>query len=652
MCGILGVLHHKSCEMPDPDRLMTSARLLQHRGPDHQAIFADEGMGMVHTRLALLDLSPRSNQPFRDREDRYVLAYNGEIYNYRELRAELEALGVEFRTTSDTEVLLECLIHFGINATLPRLEGMFAFGLYDRVEHSLVVARDRFGIKPLHVYETEDIFVFASEIGAMRPWVPFRPDILSISSYLQGFGGPTQRCTFYEGVRIVPPGMGVNVVRGRPAHWHRFWGMSDFWDQAEVERLGQLKPNRLVDEMDALLFKSVRSQLVADAPVGLLCSGGVDSSLILAMAARIHNNLAIFHANVVGPNSEYAAAARLAKHLGLDLNTVDVDDEDSIDSLPEVIKHYGHPFTYHPNSVPFLLVSRLVRSKRVKAILSGEGADESYIGYPWLVFDLRGTILRSLLELPRVSWHLVRALLSGRHQRGLARACKDDATIVQGFLNRCETELEETETTTAVRRKSGREPTAHDVVTLNQLTYHLRSLLHRNDCLGMAASIEARFPYLDSSLVSTAVNMPYQYKVRFSPTTLERAHWFLRDKWVLRQVASRYLPPDLAQRKKNGFPISASSRMRIAPELLTNSFVAELYGLSQEDISCALQRANQGLKVKLLHLEVWARVCLADESMDTVRSHLKDHVAMDKSNRTVQHGNRDVPLQTASPSSS
>ena len=187
---------------------------MQHRGPDHYGIFADEGIGLVNTRLSLMDLTPRSNQPFWDRQRRYALIYNGEIYNYRELQSELEEQGVEFRTTSDTEVLLECLIHYGAEATLPRLEGMFAFALYDTREQVLVLARDRFGIKPLYVYDGHDAFLFASEVRAIRPWMTFEPDILSISSYLQGFGEPSKGYSFYKDIRSIPPGTLIMLRRG------------------------------------------------------------------------------------------------------------------------------------------------------------------------------------------------------------------------------------------------------------------------------------------------------------------------------------------------------------------------------------------------------------------------------------------------------
>jgi asparagine synthase (glutamine-hydrolysing) len=642
MCGIFGILQHHSDCIPDQHYVETSARLMHHRGPDHQGVFVDEGIGLAHTRLSLLDLYPRSNQPFWDRGERYCLVYNGEIYNYRELRSELEEQGIKFRTAGDTEVLLECLIQYGMEAALPRLEGMFAFALYDRCERLLRVARDRFGIKPLYVYDQEDSFIFASEIRAMRPWIRFEPDLLSISSYLQGLPdhrqqGPVKGFSFYKHIKIVAPGTLATVQRGNRARYKRFFSLGEFWDVGESDRLKRLKPTQAVDEVEAMLLKSVKTQLLADAPVGALCSGGVDSSIVVAMASKFHNNLAIFHADVIGPTSEYEAAAALAKHLRLDLKTVKVVDPDSIEMMPEVMAHYGYPYTLHPHSVPFLMVARLARSNGVKAILTGEGSDECYIGYPWAIVDvrdfIRGLPVRTYHAFPRLMKLLLR-----RNYRGLigeiralgpkpCRLYKPSAYAPMTSLQyRFERELEHEEICGHVQRLARRPIDDNDITSLDLMSYLLRTLLHRNDCLGMAASLEARFPFLDSGLVKLAVNIPYRYKVRFSPSVLEAEHLFLRDKWVLRKVAERYLPLALAHRKKRGFPISAHARMDIPTDFFEQSLVADLFDLDRRAMRYLANHADRELQRRLLHLEVWAHVCLHDTPRNTILAKLRKHV--------------------------
>lgn len=627
MCGIFGVLWHKPTAHDASARLARTARLLEHRGPDHGAVFSDGRVGLVHTRLALVDLDARSHQPLWDASGRYCLLFNGEIYNFRTMRDELLLEGAAFRTTSDTEVLLEWIVHRGLDETLATLEGMFAFVLYDSLLGSLTVARDRFGIKPLYVHDADDAFMVASEVWAFQPWVRLEPDRLSISSYLQGSGGPSAGRTFFKGISILPPGTVTVAAPRSPVCRRQFADRQELWEPAESARLAAMPRARLVDLVEEHLFEGVRLQLLADVPVGVLCSGGIDSSIITAMAARVHRDVAIFHANVVGPSSELGAARAVASHLGLELKAVDVEDDDALEMMPDVISHCGHPFTYHPNSVPFLMVSRLVRNHGIKAVLSGEGADECFVGYPWLIFDIREALLGAPANLRGV-YRLLRRLVRSPAASTAPSTDGDVRSLVRGLHNQFETELTEHELRNDLERRGGRHLHAHEVVTLSQLGYHLRTLLHRNDCLGMAASIEARFPFLHTPLVRLAVNMPYRAKVRFSPTAVRRAHCFLRDKWVLRKVAERYLPRAIAARDKVGFPTHAQERMRIAPGFARRSFVADLFALSDREADFLVLQADQSLRMKLLQLEVWARLFLTGSSPDEVGGWLRTQVGM------------------------
>ena len=408
MCGIFGVMWHRRDDVADRERLVCTARLLQHRGPDDAGILAEPGIGLVHTRLSLLDLNTRSNQPFWDGQQRFCLVYNGEIYNFLELRTALEQEGVCFRTTGDTEVVLEALLRWGVEAALPKLEGMFAFALYDRQERSLLLARDRFGIKPLFLCETEGSLMFASEVRAFQPWTKLEPDVLMISSFLQHFSGPTKGFTFFKNVRFLDPGYLLTVTKGQQPRYRRFASLSDFIDGHERERLERASPRAIVNEFESALDHGVKLQLIADASVGALCSGGIDSAVILALAAKHHSNLAIFHADVVGPLSERAAAQTLARHLKLDLKATEVRDADFIEYIPDVLLHYGFPFYPTPHPLPFMKVAQLVRANGVKAVLSGEGADECFLGYEPLIPKWRQqirlrprTLLRRLMAAAR-----------------------------------------------------------------------------------------------------------------------------------------------------------------------------------------------------------------------------------------------------------
>lgn len=619
MCGIFGVVYRQGGAVPDRGLLEASGRLLAHRGPDNTGVYQASGVGLVHTRLSLLDLSERGNQPLWDDQRHYALVYNGEVYNFPELRKELESLGVAFRTGTDTEVVLKGILHHGLDAMLPRLEGMFAFALWDDERRRLTLVRDRFGIKPLSVYEDEQMLVFSSEVKAMRPWVPLEPDPHMASAYLSGFGGATRDRSFFDGVRILRPGTVLEMQGGQRSVERSFFHIADFWDPAEHERARLRGAKAVVDRFEELLFESVQKHLLADAPVGAFCSGGLDSSLVMAMASRLHSNLAIFHANVMGPLSEHDAAKALARHLHLDMQVVDVTDDDFVQQMPAVIWHYEYPFGYHPNSVPFLAVSKLVRAHGVKAILSGEGADECFMGYAPIAYeDLRQAYRRFLAAARRLVHRVPR--LGKALWPGDGSFAAQVGELEQNF----ERALDRAQVRERIDRAGSTVP-PREYRSLEWLGYHLRTLLHRNDALGMAASIEARFPYLDHDLVTAAVNLPYRFKVRPAARFHNRSHPFLRDKWVVRMVADRYIPRALSGRKKIGFPTNAYSRLQCSPAFYADGFLADHYRLGERALAHLLASSDRDFSVRLLMLEVWGRMFFRGASEADVVARLESH---------------------------
>ncbi len=621
MCGIFGIVY-ESDTRPAEKALCQSAKLLRHRGPDAEAVYASTGVGLAHTRLTLVDPDPRSNQPFWDETRRYVLVYNGEVYNFRQLRADLEKAGVRFHTTSDTEVVLQSLIHNSPKEALARFDGMFALAFYDTKEETLLVARDRFGMKPLYYCEGGDFFAIASEVKAFQPWFHLQPEPFSISSYLMGFGGPTKGFTFYQKIKVLAPGEFISLRRGGERVRDTFFSLSDFWDRDEITSSDALSPRQTVDRLEKVLYESVQSQMFADSRVGAFCSGGVDSSLLVAMAAKMHNNLAIFHANVLGTWSEYSAALELSKHLKLDLNVVEVTEQDFLSRLPDAMRQYEHPYTYHPNCVPFMMVARLVREHKVKGMLSGEGSDELFLGYPWFgrqrivnAYYAQGDSLRKLVHrIPAVG-----KIIWPENGHGSTQ-------VVQRLLNRGEVSGDEKRTREAAQRLLPMRLDAKQMMSLDYLNYHLRTLLHRNDCLGMEASIEARFPFLDHTVARTAINTPSRYKLRFSPRVFEKAHPFVRDKWAVREVANRWMPRSLSQRIKIGFWTTVFQRMDVPESYFEHSFVRDLLELSGAETQDLVGQANQDLRMRLLHLDVWAHVCLQGQPLDQSSEKLEQHV--------------------------
>lgn len=613
MCGLVGIYRYAQTETPSVSALASGIKSLAHRGPDAHGDYLGAGIALGHTRLSFLDLSPDGNQPLWDPTGRYCIVYNGEIYNFRKLRLALESRGCRFKSNSDTEVLLQGLISEGPEF-LRKAEGMFAFAFYDRGTHRLVLGRDRFGIKPLFWSKSKDGLAFASEIKALRGMLSFSPNEKRLAAFLGGFDLPTEGETMIEGVSFFPTGcvaeVGSDGVRVTP-----FFELKEFWRPDTRKALQKLSTARLIDRFDELLNESVKQHMISDVPVGALCSGGVDSSIILALAKNHSSSLAIYHANVVGPHSELEAARTLADHLKLDLISVDVADKDFVDRFPDVIEHLEFPFLYHPNSIPFLLVSKLVESHGTKAVLTGEGSDELLLGYSHIpslqlvnryhsVMDAFRRLFHRLPWVGRTFWRT-----PGDQQASLAR------DILSGFDGSRIPDF------ASPLGNSSQERTRRTQYQL--IDHHLRTLLMRNDRLGMASSIEARFPFLDHALAEFSINLPESLKIRPSTTAADEVrHPFISTKWILRQVASRYLPRKLAFRAKRGFPTSAFDRVRVAPDFLMNSWISHHYSLGKAAFRHIAEECSDADRLRLLMLDTWGRIAVCNEDPRRTRDAL------------------------------
>jgi asparagine synthase (glutamine-hydrolysing) len=365
-------------------------------------------------------------------------------------------------------------------------------------------------------------------------------------------------------------------------------------------------------------------QQFSDASVGALCSGGVDSSTTVAMASRYQGSIRIFHANTPGKGSELTYASELAKYLKLDLLSVDVCDQDHVDLLPETILHRGNPFVDLPSSVPFLKLSKLVRQHGVKGVLTGEASDECFWGYPHMVPNLP----RQVRQLPGLSYNTVLQLLSRILGKPARLKVQGSRSLGPSLLTRFEMVLEGDEVRQEISEKAGAAISSHDVQCLLEYGPNLQSLLNRNDACGMASSVESRFPFLDSNLVRLAVNLPRRYKVRFDLRALNPSHPFMIDKWVLRQVADRYMPRALSRRFKVAWPTSAPDRFKIGRSFFEMSFVRELFGFSNSELNYLANSRDHLLKLKLVHLEVWAQLFLNGTSTEQMVQRLRSGIAV------------------------
>ncbi|MEM9683436.1 MAG: asparagine synthase (glutamine-hydrolyzing), partial [Pseudomonadota bacterium] len=383
MCGIAGLWDtgRRGGNLGDAVRAMTD--VMAYRGPDSSGYWedAEAGLALGHRRLSIVDLSDAGRQPMRSADGRWVITYNGEIYNAQDLRPELEARGVVFRGTSDTEVLLEACAAWGVEATLPRLIGMFAFALWDSRDRQLYLVRDRLGIKPLYWGRFGDLLLFGSELKALRAHGGWKPEIdrRSVASYMRHSYVPGP-WTIYTDVSKLPPGT-LAVFRANAAPEVRpYWSLADAARDGRADRTG-LSEVAATDVLENLLGDAVASRMIADVPLGAFLSGGIDSSTVAALmqakASRPVRTFSIgFHEH--GYN-EAQHAKQVAAHLGTDHTELYVDPAQARDVIPRLPEMFDEPFA-DSSQIPTYLVSEMTR-RHVTVALSGDGGDELFGGY-------------------------------------------------------------------------------------------------------------------------------------------------------------------------------------------------------------------------------------------------------------------------------
>jgi len=552
MCGIVGFIGSRPI---DAEQLQVMCASLTHRGPDDAGSWfaPDRTVGFAHRRLSIIDLSPAGHQPMTDASGHLHIAFNGEIYNYLELRAELVAKGSVFRSDSDTEVILEAYRHWG-EGFVEHLGGMFALALYDQSQRLVFLARDRAGEKPLFVWQTPQRIVFASELKAILalPEAPRRLDRDALEHYLAWGYVPRDLCII-EGMRKIPPAtiVRIDVDRGEMSS-------RSYWELPQYSSNGKpVVAEELVDRLSGLLLDSVRHQLIADVPVGVLLSGGVDSSLIVAMAARISSNpVKTFTVAFPGHGSlDEAPYARIvARHFGTDHTELPAPSVEP-DILPMLMKQYDEPIA-DSSIIPTYLVSRLIRQHATVA-LGGDGGDELFGGYPSYVWSMRFARSQSWMPsfLRRGVAAAARQLPVTLRGRNLLLALGEDGIgplrhIGLYFGEHARRRL--IPGAAAVRPEDYRLTLAHGSTSILQAaqridfrSYMVDDILVKVDRASMLNSLEVRAPFLDKSVVEFAFgSVPDELKV----TLNER-------KILLRRLAERVLPPELDLRRKQGFSI-------------------------------------------------------------------------------------------------
>ncbi len=606
MCGIAGLFHAETPKPVDPLRVERMCDAMVHRGPDGAGVWTDLGIGLGHRRLSIIDLEG-SPQPMHSTDGRAVITFNGEIYNFRELRRELEQGGAKFKTSGDTEVILAAYQRWGLEC-LDRLQGMFAFALYDLDKRQLLLARDRFGVKPLFLSRLSDgSLAFASELKGLlaHPLLRRRVDPQAIDAYLT-WGYVPDTHSILSGVTKLAAGHFLLLEQGKPMASPRCW-----WDISFTERATGSEAD-LSAELVHLMREAVQSRMVSDVPLGAFLSGGVDSSSVVALMSEASAE-PVRTCSIgfdVAALDETSYAQQVAKKFGTshEARTVAQNDFGAIDQLAAM---FDEPFA-DASALPTWRVCQLAREK-VTVALSGDGADEAFAGYRRQVFHHNEEHIRSLLPQglreplfgtlgrfwPKADWapQSLRAkstllALAESGEAGYARGLSVNTPEARSALYsvglrgkldgfRAEDELISLMANTPARSGLDRAQYA-------DLTFWMPGdILTKVDRTSMAVSLEAREPLLDHRLVEFAARLPERMRVRGST-----------GKFLLKKCMERYLPQDILYRSKQGFvtPIAAWLRGPLSQEaraIASSSLLAQsgwfnprvLSGLAEEHIA-------------------------------------------------------------------
>ncbi len=575
MCGIAGLLDPALAgrreRLSQIGRAMASAVI--HRGPDGEGVWTDESVGLVFAqrRLAVIDLSPAGDQPMISADGRWVINFNGEIYNTAEMTRAAELQGCRWRGHSDTEVILESFARRGIERTLADVNGMFAIALWDRVERTLYLMRDHMGIKPLFVLNEGGRIAFASELkcfAKLERWSP-AVDQASLTCYFR-FGCVPAPFSIYCGVGKLMPGELMIVAQGRAPERRRFWSV------AEVARAGtgellKMSDAEAVEAFDHLLRDAVSRQMISDVPLGVFLSGGIDSSTVSALMVQANRGV-VRTFSVGSPDlnfDESRYAAPIARHLGTTHTEMTVSANDALNAIPALPEMYDEPFA-DSSQIPTYLISKLTR-RHVTVALSGDGGDEILGGYNRHIFveqywkylvhiptQLRAGAATLLRRVPKRACGLLQLLMPIRHPPALF--CEklqkliyvipvDSRELYTRLVSLC---FDPSQLTGTAEHQFDLAADAEGCLGSQLAATQLRDMmlylpddiLQKVDRASMAVSLEVRPPLLDRRIVEWTWRLPNRFKIRNGES-----------KWLLRRVLERYVPRRLFERPKMGFSI-------------------------------------------------------------------------------------------------
>ncbi len=556
MCGLVGAAGPRAA---DTARAEAAVARIAERGPDDRGLWSEAGTVFANCRLSILDLSPAGHLPMLSADRRYVLAYNGEIYNFRELRAEL---GGDWKSDSDSEVILAAYARWGRDF-LGRLRGMFALGIWDRQEKKLLLARDRLGVKPLYYALHKGELIFASRPRALfsyRPELPKTLDMDGLALYLEAGYFPAPY-TLHSAVRKLPAGHWLEFHDGATASG-RYWSALEI---PTAEGWRERPEGELLEELEALVTRSVRARLVSDVPLGAFLSGGIDSSIVVALMAKLASGpVKTFTIGFREPKyDESRHAEAVARALGTDHRQETLSVDDLLSLVPSFHEHFDEPF-FDSSAFPALAVSRLAR-REVTVALGGDGGDELFGGYHYysilqrmapafrLPQALRAGAAEAISIAPSHKARLLGATLREGEPMKAFRFMRSIAKDYGGVLlpqAAPPMTLDRVFAQALVRMPDNVAP-AERAMRLDLVHVLPEEYLQKTDLSSMTYSLEAREPLLDHELVEWAMKLPLSWKLRGST-----------GKYLLRQLAYRYVPREVVKRPKQGFTVPIDRWLR------------------------------------------------------------------------------------------
>jgi asparagine synthase (glutamine-hydrolysing) len=580
MCGVVGGIAGKNLSLSAAN-IKAMATRIAHRGPDSDGVWHKDGAYLGHRRLAIVDLSQAGHQPMLSHDGRLVISYNGEIYNHLDLRAKLEKTEkIKWRGYSDTETLVEALSRWGVEKTLGEVNGMFAFACWNINTRQLILARDPFGEKPLLYALKGDAIVFASELSAIRVLPEFRSelDLAAVSSLLQNWFVPVPM-TIMKGVQKLPPGCYLEWQANTEAKLHNYWSIN------AAMKAGRARPiinqAEALDELEALLKDAVKIRMMSDVPLGALLSGGVDSSLVVALMQQSQTTpIKTYTIGFDDPAfNEADHASAVATHLGTQHETLMLDEAEAIKAVPKMGAIYDEPFA-DASQVPTYLVSALAR-KHVTVALTGDGCDELFSGYArhvlagkawdkisrlpgrkWLgpkvdkippfLLDATAKILSPMIPSGVNPESLRRKLAQSGHLLSLDSAAELYQTYMTCWRNPGALMVQPTAPSRGWQPEEPKFESLEDrFVWRDTVGYLHNDILTKVDRASMATSLETRIPILDRRLAEFAWRLPQNMRWRDG-----------KGKWALREILYRHVPQAIVDRPKKGFAVPLDRWLR------------------------------------------------------------------------------------------